>query len=95
MSCRQSKSALLNSSQTLHTATGKNTNLKSISASGHALSPSSLERLGAAIAKRQSGLVSLAIGHQRMGDEGAEALCTGLGDGGGGLQELDLEWKDL
>lgn len=76
-------------------ATGRNTNLQSLSASGHALPPSSLELLGAAIAKKRSGLVRLAIGDKNMGDDGAVALCAGLGNGGGGLQELDLEWKDL
>lgn len=76
-------------------ATGKNTNLNSLNASGHALSPNSLEQLGAAISKQKSGLVRLAIGHPHMGDDGIVALCSGLGDVGGGLEAVDLEWKDL
>lgn len=77
------------------TATGRNTNLKSLTASGHVLSPNSLERLGVAIAQQKSSLINLAIGHPQMRDDGTVALCSGLGDGGGGLQEIDLEWKDL
>lgn len=69
--------------------------MKSLSASGHVLSPRSLESLGAAIGKRKSGLARLAIGHAQMGDNGVVALCTGLGDSGGGLDAIDLEWKDL
>jgi hypothetical protein len=42
-----------------------------------------------------SALVDLAIGHQSMGDAGVMALCTGLGDGGGGLESVDFEWKDM
>ena len=79
----------------LFIATGRNTNLKSLSASGHAIPPSSLERLGAAISKRKSSLLRLAIGDRSMSDEGVVALCSGLGSGGGGLEEVDLEWKDL
>lgn len=69
--------------------------MKSLSASGHVISPNSLETLGSAIAKRQSRLVCLAIGHAQMSDKGTVALCKGLGDCGGGLQQVDLEWKDM
>jgi Ran GTPase-activating protein (RanGAP) involved in mRNA processing and transport len=73
--------------------TGKNTHLKSLSASGHAIPPNSLVRLGTAISLQKSGLVRISIGHQSMGDEGVVALCAGLKDSL--LEEVDLVWKDL
>lgn len=74
------------------TASGANTNLRSLSASGHHLPPDSLKRFGVALstqAKRAtqgggsgniSGIISLAIGSKDMGDEGVIALCEGLDD---------------
>ena len=75
------------------TATGKNTHLKSLSASGHVIPPNTLARLGTAIALQKSGLVSIAIGHRFLRDEGVMALCSGLEDSL--VEELDLAWKDL
>lgn len=73
--------------------TGNNTHLKSLSASGHAIPPNSLARLGTAIALKKSCLVRISIGHRNMGDEGVVALCSGLNDSF--LEEVDLVWKDL
>lgn len=87
-------------------ASGSNTNLRSISASGHALPPESLRRLGLALSAQAEargkdgetarGITSLAVGSKDMGDEGAIALCEGLGGSGGGLlRSLDFGWKGL
>ena len=75
------------------TASGQNTHLKSLSASGHVIPPNTLARLGTAIALQKSGLISIAIGHRFLRDEGVIALCSGLEDSL--LGELDLTWKNL
>ena len=83
------------------TASGVNTNLKSISASGHHLPSKSLKQFGHAlstqavvVAKTTTnnnndddayGITSLAIGSKDMGDEGIIALCEGLQESNGGL----------
>ena len=87
-----------------------NTNLKSISASGHHLPLKSLKQFGhalstqaAAVAKKTKhndnemyGITSLAIGSKDMGDEGIIALCEGLEESNGGLlQDVDFGWKNL
>jgi hypothetical protein len=86
-------------------ANGSNTNLKSISASGHPVPAASLKRFGLALSsqsKRQDqteklyGITHLAIGSKDMGDNGVIALCEGLIDSNGGLiQSLDLGWKNM
>ena len=55
----------------------KNTYLVSLHASGHAVSPESLRRLGCAIMTNQR-VVDVAVGSATMGDEGVCALCEGL-----------------
>ena len=93
------------------TASGVNTNLKSISASGHHLPSKSLKQFGyalstqaaASLAKKTKhndddvyGITSLAIGSKDMGDEGVIALCEGLQESNGGLlQDVDFGWKNL
>jgi len=92
------------------TASGANTNLKSISASGHHLPSKSLKQFGralstqaaAAVVKKTDddnkmyGITSLAIGSKDMGDEGIIALCEGLEESNGGLlQDVDFGWKNL
>ena len=57
---------------------GTNTNLKTISASGHAITPDSLNKLGRALASSSSNITHLAIGDQTMGDDGIKAFCEGL-----------------
>ena len=52
--------------------------LRSIHASGHAVSVEALEALGAAVACSGGKITSLAIGDSQMGDEGITALCRGL-----------------
>lgn len=97
--CSCDARSLLTHCISTRTGTGKNTHLKSLSASGHALSPNALERLGSAIAQGKSNLVRLAIGNSELGDDGTVALCRGLDSNeaniGAGLQEVDMEWKDL
>jgi len=56
---------------------GTEGHLRSIHASGHAVSTESLQALGAAVACACS-IILLAIGDAQMGDEGIEALCLGL-----------------
>ena len=51
--------------------------LRSIHASGHAVSSQALQALGVAISCTGT-IASLAIGDAQMGDEGIEALCRGL-----------------
>ena len=81
------------------TANGKNTNLKSISASGHSVPPESLKRFGSALSnqsKKLAGITQIAIGSKDMGDAGVIALCDGLDESDGGLvQSLDLGWKEM
>ena len=82
-------------------ANGSNTNLKSISASGHHLPPEALERFGVALSAQaeknnEHGITSLAIGSKDMGDEGVIALCKGLEKSNGGLlQSVDFGWKNM
>jgi hypothetical protein len=89
------------------TASGANTHLRSISASGHNLPPESLRRLALALstqAKMSSqssngkicGITSIAIGSNDMSDKGVIALCEGLGESNGGLlQNIDFGWKNM
>ena len=76
---------------------GKNTHLKSISASGKSVSSASLEKLGSAIAAQGSdGIRSIAIGDDSTSDEGVVAFCSALeGVNGGSLEEVDFAFKNL
>mmetsp|Transcript_15405 Transcript_15405/g.21983 ORF Transcript_15405/g.21983 Transcript_15405/m.21983 type:complete len:474 (-) Transcript_15405:72-1493(-) len=76
---------------------GKNTHLRTISASGHALSTESLSTLGLAISTQKStGIRDIAIGDKNFGDEGAVAFCSVLESSHGGLLEnVDLALKNL
>lgn len=75
---------------------GKNTHVRSLSASGHSISLDSLRRLGKAIAANKSKLTSIAIGDSAMGDEGVCAFCDGLGtDGNIPLETVDLSYKGM
>eukprot|EP00566_Odontella_aurita_P020218 CAMPEP_0113565870 /NCGR_PEP_ID=MMETSP0015_2-20120614/22413_1 /TAXON_ID=2838 /ORGANISM="Odontella" /LENGTH=290 /DNA_ID=CAMNT_0000468107 /DNA_START=244 /DNA_END=1113 /DNA_ORIENTATION=+ /assembly_acc=CAM_ASM_000160 len=69
-------------------SSGRNTNLRSISASGHAVPPAALSALGAAIAAASDG-----------GDgsgEGVAALCSSLKKSRGGkLQTIELGFKNI
>lgn len=92
-------------------ASGVNTNLQSISASGHHLPPESLKQFGLALStqankyeqsdanekeENERGITSLAIGCKDMGDAGVIALCEGLQESNGGLlQSVDFGWKNL
>ena len=92
-------------------ASGVNTNLQSISASGHHLPPESLKQFGLALSTQakkyqqsdanekegnERGITSLAIGCKDMGDAGVIALCEGLKESNGGLlQSVDFGWKNL
>lgn len=80
-------------------ATGKNTRLKSISASGHSIPNDALKRFGSALSQQATkldGITHVAIGSKDMGDEGVVALCEGLDESNGGLIEtLDLGWKEM
>jgi len=73
----------------LASALSQNTNLISISASGHSLSLSSLRTLAQAL-KRETILKQLAIGDKNLGDEGVAAL-----GGFHELEKLDLAYKNL
>lgn len=82
-------------------SSGRNTHLRSVSASGHAVPPSALSSLGSAIAAasqkdRHGGIRSLAIGNRDMGDEGVSALCSSLEHcRGGTLQTMELGFKRI
>lgn len=88
-------------------ASGVNTNLQSISASGHDVTPESLKTFGLALSTQAnnnndidtssfSGITSVAIGSKDMGDEGVIAFCEGLeGSNGGLVQCLDFGWKNI
>jgi len=87
-------------------ASGSNTNLRSISASGHHLPPESLKLFGLSLSAQAKealekkdgmcGITSLAIGSKDMGDEGVIALCEGLEESNGALlQVVDFGWKNL
>lgn len=86
----------------LTSASGGGSNLRTINASGHAVSPQYLEVLGSAIGCSSSSdgggeIISLAIGDQTMRDDGIVALCRGIyqskSSGGPPLQILDLSFK--
>ena len=84
-----------------------NHRLTSISASGHAVPPESLRRLGEALATATTTAATtttisggcikqLAIGDQKMGDAGVVALCEPLEVANGGtIEVLDLAWKGM
>lgn len=88
-----------------------NTNLKSISASGHSLDSSSISKLGSALAEiyesnekqhsgnmsfRTKGVVNIALGDRNLGDSGIIALCQSLEKCNGGyLTKVDLELKKM
>ena len=84
-------------------ANGSNTNLKSVSASGHKVSPESLKRFGCALSEQSkqlgganNGITDIAIGSKDMGDAGIIAMCEGLEESNGGLlRSLDLGWKGM
>ena len=92
----------------LITASGINTNLQTISASGHDLPPESLKRLGLALSTQAKllssqsvnggilGITSIAIGSNKMSDVGVIAFCQGLDESNGGLlRVVDFGWKNL
>lgn len=92
----------------LITASGINTNLQSISASGHDLPRESLKRLGLALSTQAKllssqgsnggilGITSIAIGSNNMSDVGVIAFCQGLDESNGGLlRVVDFGWKNL
>jgi hypothetical protein len=87
-----------------------NTNLQSISASGHDLPPESLKRLGLALSTQAKllsssqssnggsirGITSIALGSNNMCDVGVIAFCEGLDESNGGcLRVVDFGWKNL
>jgi len=78
-------------------SSGKNTHLKSISASGHAVSPSTLGLLGSALASQHGKNVrEVAVGDENMKDEGVEAFCKPLLEAnGGGLESVDFAFKNI
>jgi hypothetical protein len=78
-------------------ASGVNTHLISLSASGHCIPPDALQALGAALATGKSNLTRLAIGDSNMGDVGVCALCQGLASGRNTLrlEVIDLSWKGM
>jgi len=88
-------------------ASGVNTNLKTISASGHHFPPESLKMFGQALSAQaqklnsdntasSNGITHISIGSKYMGDEGVVALCEGLAPSDGALlQSLDLGWKNI
>jgi hypothetical protein len=78
-------------------ASGQNTHLQTISASGHAIPPESLRIFGAAIASGKSNLKNLAIGDSKMGDDGVCALCQGLASTTENqqLESIDLSYKGM
>ncbi len=90
-----------------NSASGANTNLRTISASGHDLPPESLKIFGKALSTQAqklnrennasaNGITHLAIGSKDMGDDGVVALCEGLAASNGGLlKSLDLGWKSM
>jgi Leucine Rich repeat len=82
---------------------------RTLSASGHAISLPALQRFGRAVSlSRRYTLVSLAIGHSNLGDNGVEALVNGLlllgttatttttvSSSSCPLERLDLSFKNL
>ena len=77
-------------------ASGVNTHLRTLSASGHDVTPEALEKLGSALAMGKSKLVHLAIGNSNTGDVGVVALCRGLATSESlKLEHVDLSWKGM
>ena len=78
-------------------ATGQNTHLKSISASGHALSSTALEKLGQALVTPSSSKIcSIAVGDESMGDEGVDSLCQPISEiNGGFVESVDFSFKGI
>jgi Ran GTPase-activating protein (RanGAP) involved in mRNA processing and transport len=76
----------------LAAALGDNTNLTTISASGHAIPPAALGILGMALVKSKT-LKRIAIGDKNMGDEGVAALFEDKGCGA--LEAIDLAYKNI
>ena len=90
---------------------GKNTTLKSISASGHSISNEALQIFGSALASQSTsnftsknnnknndyhGIQSIAIGDEKMGNKGIISLCTNLKKVNGGLlQNIDFAFKSI
>ena len=75
-------------------ASGQNTTLTTLSASGHAVPASALSELGAALKTKSSKLIRISIGDSKMGDGGVVSLCEALVDGGL-LEYVDFSWKGL
>ena len=78
-------------------SSGRNTNLKAISASGHNVSTSALALLGSALASQNGrNICNVAIGDENMNDEGVEAFCKALSDvNGGSLESVDFAFKNI
>lgn len=74
-------------------ASGVNTNLRSISASGHKVPLEALTMLGKALTTSQY-IQELSIGDESMGDEGVEALCQPLLELNK-LEHVDFGFKSL
>jgi Ran GTPase-activating protein (RanGAP) involved in mRNA processing and transport len=71
----------------------RNTHLRTLSASGHAIPPSSLRELGKSLINNTT-LQSLAIGDCKMGNEGVISLLETEGSCQH-LKTLDLEYKNI
>lgn len=77
-------------------SSGKNTNLKSISASGHALTSMSLTKLGQALASKKSNVCHIAVGDENMKDEGVESFCRPIVEiNGGSIESVDFSYKSI
>ena len=80
----------------LNSVSGKNTHLTSISASGHAVPPSALGKLAKGLGNSQQNVKEIAIGDNKLGDEGVVAFCGPLEETNGGkVQVLDLSFKGM
>jgi len=77
-------------------ASGVNTNLKAISASGHKVPPEALTMLGKALATTGGQFIKeVSIGDESMGDEGVVALLQPLQDASCQLEHVDFGFKSL
>jgi hypothetical protein len=78
-------------------ASGSNTHLKSISASGHSVSASTLSLFGRALASPNGrNIRHVAIGSNDMKDEGIMAFCEPLVEvRGGALESVDFTFKNM
>jgi Ran GTPase-activating protein (RanGAP) involved in mRNA processing and transport len=78
-------------------STGKNTHLRSITASGHTLPSSALETLGKAlVSPSASKICCIAIGDEGMGDEGVESFCQPISKiNGGPIESIDFSFKSI